>query len=221
MATLLPAAPVDVPRIVIDSNAVLDWLYFRDPRCAALAEAVTSRRVQWVASAAMRDEIEHVLARDSLGRRWPDGAASVREGWQRWATMLEQTPALAPLALRCSDEDDQKFIDLALATRAVALLSADRAVLRLARRASACRLAAGVTRRPAARQRPYPPMCGHREGGRSHRHSRGDVALSRGNGAGAAAIRRTQTPLAPGPGANARAARPQRDLLPLGSVRPW
>ena len=141
MASLLLAVPGVVPRIVLDSNAVLDWLYFRDPRCAALAEAVTTGRVQWIASAAMRDEIEHVLARDSLGHRWPDGAASVRDGWQRWTTMVEETPALAPLTMRCSDEDDQKFIDLALATRAIALLSADRAVLRLGLRASAWGLA--------------------------------------------------------------------------------
>ena len=46
-----------------------------------------------------------------------------------------------PPTLRCSDIDDQKFIDLAVAARAVALLSADRAVLRLARRASAWGLA--------------------------------------------------------------------------------
>ena len=39
--------------------------------------------------------------------------------------------------MRCTDADDQKFIDLALGARAVALLSADRAVLRLARRAAA------------------------------------------------------------------------------------
>ena len=85
----------------------------------------------------MRDEIEHVLARGSLGTRWPDGAATVRQGWQRWATMVEATAGAAPLAMRCTDADDQKFIDLALGACAVALLSADRAVLRLARRASA------------------------------------------------------------------------------------
>jgi predicted nucleic acid-binding protein len=131
----------DVPRIVLDTNAVLDWLYFRDPRCAVLAEAVTMRRVTWIASAAMRDEIEHVLARGSLGDRWPDGAASVRDGWQRWATLVDADPPASPAALHCRDADDQKFIDLALAVRAAALLSADRAVLRLARRATAWGLA--------------------------------------------------------------------------------
>jgi predicted nucleic acid-binding protein len=83
----------------------------------------------------MREEIEHVLARGRLGSRWPNGAASVRDGWQRWATLVDEAPAPAALAMRCNDPDDQKFIDLALARRAIALLSADRAVLRLARRA--------------------------------------------------------------------------------------
>ena len=88
----------------------------------------------------MRDEIEHVLARGSLGTRWPEGSASVRAGWQRWATMVDAGPTPTPPS-PLSDGDDQKFIDLALAMRAVALLSADRAVLKLARRASAWGLA--------------------------------------------------------------------------------
>ena len=125
------------PCIVLDTNVVLDWLYFGDVRCAALAEAVTGHRVRWIASAPMRDEIEHVLERGSLGTRWPEGPATVRDGWHRWATMVEATAHAVPLAMRCTDADDQKFIDLALGARAVALLSADRAVLRLARRASA------------------------------------------------------------------------------------
>jgi len=135
------SSPDEPPCIVLDTNVVLDWLYFRDVRCAALADAVTARRVRWIASAAMRDEIEHVLDRGSLGSRWPEGPGSVRDGWQRWATMVEETPTVAPLGMRCTDADDQKFIDLALAARAVALLSGDRAVLRLARRASAWGLA--------------------------------------------------------------------------------
>ncbi len=137
----MPPASDDVPRIVLDTNAVLDWLYFRDRRCAALAQAVTTGRVRWIASTAMRDEIEHVLDRGSLGDRWPDGAASVRDGWQRWAAMVDADARAAPQALRCTDSDDQKFIDLALDVHATALLSADRAVLRLARRAIAWGLA--------------------------------------------------------------------------------
>ena len=147
-------APAGPPRIVLDTNVVLDWLYFGDPRCAAFADAVAARRVQWIANAAMRDEIEHVLERGSLGARWPDGAASVREGWHRWASMVEATPAVMPPGMRCTDADDQKFIDLALGARAAALLSADRAVLKLARRAAAW----GVAITTVAGWRLAPPL---------------------------------------------------------------
>ena len=137
MANSPATSPGGPPRIVLDTNVVLDWLYFRDPQCAVLADAVATQRVRWIASTTMRDEIEHVLERGSLSARGPDGGSTVREGWQRWATMVEATPLVTPPGMRCTDSDDQKFIDLALATRAAALLSADRAVLRLAHRATA------------------------------------------------------------------------------------
>lgn len=127
------SSPGEPPRIVLDTNVVLDWLYFRDRRCAALAEAIAARRVRWIASAAMHSEIEHVIERGSLGDKWPEGSASVLDGWQRWATMVraDERPSLS--RMRCTDPDDQKFIDLAVQIGAGALLSADRAVLRLAR----------------------------------------------------------------------------------------
>jgi predicted nucleic acid-binding protein len=46
-------------------------------------------------------------------------------------------PPSAPLNLRCSDPDDQVFLELALAHGATWLLSHDRALLRLARRTRA------------------------------------------------------------------------------------
>ncbi len=79
--TPAPEVRDDTPSIVLDTNAVLDWLYFRDPRCSTLAEAMTARRVRWIASDPMRDELERVLGRNSLGAKWADGAASVRDGW--------------------------------------------------------------------------------------------------------------------------------------------
>lgn len=127
------SSPGEPPRIVLDTNVVLDWLYFRDRSCAALAEAIAARRVRWIASAAMHSEIEHVIERGSLGDKWPEGSASVHDGWQRWATMVRADDRPSLSRMRCTDPDDQKFIDLAVQIGAGALLSADRAVLRLAR----------------------------------------------------------------------------------------
>jgi predicted nucleic acid-binding protein len=124
---------VALPRVVLDTNVVLDWLLFDDRRCAALGLAIAEARVRWIATAAMRGELAHVLASGRIRGRWPGDAESTLRGWDRWASVLE--PPLAALTTpRCTDADDQIFIDLALGAGAHALLSRDRAVLKLARR---------------------------------------------------------------------------------------
>jgi uncharacterized protein len=131
--------------LVLDTNAVLDWLVFRDPRCAALAQALESRAVQWLATPAMRAELMAVAARlgCTRGGAHAEAASEAADaGWARWAQVVPEAPALPPAqALRCSDASDQKFIDLAMGLRTRWLVSHDRAVLRLRKRA----LAAGVT----------------------------------------------------------------------------
>jgi predicted nucleic acid-binding protein len=127
--------PVLAPIVVLDTNVVLDWLLFGDPRCRNLADAIASGALRWIASEAMRAELEHVLARGIASARagHPD---RVREGWERWSIVVDAAQRPSPPALRCTDPDDQKFIDLALQSGAGALLSRDRAVLKLARRAA-------------------------------------------------------------------------------------
>jgi uncharacterized protein len=122
------------PSVVLDTNVVLDWLVFSEPSVAALADAVTCRRVRWLATAAMRDEMAHVLGRGLAAARGADPAL-VAAAWDRHCT---QRPPAPPAAahLRCTDTDDQKFIDLALASGARWLISRDRTVLKLRRRAA-------------------------------------------------------------------------------------
>jgi len=124
-----------VPAVVLDTNAVLDWLVFGHPSCAGWTERFASGSVRWLASTAMRDELAHVLGRGVAIGRTPDLAA-LWAAWERLAVPTEAV-ALAGAAtrLRCTDADDQKFIDLALGHGARWLLSRDRAVLKLARRA--------------------------------------------------------------------------------------
>jgi predicted nucleic acid-binding protein len=128
------------PILVLDTNVVLDWLVFADPRSAAAGAAIAGGLVHWLASAAMRHELERVLARGRLGARQPETDAALAQ-WDRHATMIEARAPLAQSGWRCSDPDDQKFIDLALHCGAAALLTRDRALLRLARRARAAGLA--------------------------------------------------------------------------------
>ena len=119
--------------IVLDTNIVLDlWLYL-DPATPALREALTSKRVDWVATKAMRDELERVLAYTNIVLRMQKGrlvAEDVLAEFDRFARLV-------PLADRapyvCKDLDDQKFIDLACAY-SCALVSKDKAVLTMRNR---------------------------------------------------------------------------------------
>ena len=126
--------------VVLDTNVVLDWLVFRDPSCHLLRDKVVRGSVRWLASKAMGDELAHVLSRGVVNRWAPDHETLWGE-WERHVRFLpDSTPAL-PQQLRCTDPDDQKFIDFALVHRARWLLSRDRAVLKLRKRAAVLGLA--------------------------------------------------------------------------------
>ena len=134
-AKLNPETAAGPPVVVLDTNTVLDWLVFADPRVQALAQAVEGGQLCWVACAPMRQELGHMLAHTSLARWSPDAAAALVL-FDRLAVPRD-TPTINPaIGLRCSDRDDQVFLDLALAERALWLLTHDRALLKLARRAA-------------------------------------------------------------------------------------
>ena len=123
-------------RIVLDTNVTLDWLVFENPMVLPLVAAIEQARVQWVACAAMRTELARTLDCDNLARWAPDRARALAVFDAHAVSVPEPEPATLP-ALRCSDPDDQVFIDLAVAAKARWLLTHDRALLRLARRARA------------------------------------------------------------------------------------
>ncbi len=82
----------------------------------------------------MRDELAEVLARGLLGLRWNARWEDLQPHWSLWVTPVME-PAECPIYFpRCTDEDDQIFIDLALSQQARWLITRDRAVLKLAAR---------------------------------------------------------------------------------------
>ncbi|WP_082524588.1 putative toxin-antitoxin system toxin component, PIN family [Pseudorhodoferax sp. Leaf274] len=121
--------PADASRaVVLDTNVALDLLLFQDPGTAALQEALQQGRLRWLVLPGMRAEFvrvldyPHLLAwRQAHGR----SAKAALAAFDAHSCTVEPVPACA---VRCSDPDDQPFIDLAVAHRAL-LLSKDRAVL--------------------------------------------------------------------------------------------
>jgi putative PIN family toxin of toxin-antitoxin system len=137
------AAVDGVGQIILDTNIVLDLLVFADIATIPLRDALQAGRLQWIATAPMRDELARVLAYPQIVKRLQFYGLSAEQVLQA-RDVLVQTVEVAPKAsVTCKDPDDQKFIDLAVAQRCL-VLSKDQAVLCMAKRLLALGAAAQV-----------------------------------------------------------------------------
>jgi putative PIN family toxin of toxin-antitoxin system len=123
------------PKVVLDTNTVLDWLVFGDPGCVELSRRILQRQVVWHATMAMRNELAHVLPRAAFARWQPD-IDRVLTCFGQHARLVDNAEGAVPAQVpTCKDPDDQKFIDLACMIGARWLFTRDRALLDLARSA--------------------------------------------------------------------------------------
>jgi putative PIN family toxin of toxin-antitoxin system len=121
------------PRVVLDTNVCLDLFFFRDPRCQALAQALTEGRVQAVSRADCHAEWLRVLTYPDLpitdaGRQQ---AMAAYDAHLSFPDLEEKLDVDLP---RCRDPDDQMFLEVALTAGAGALVTKDNELLRLASR---------------------------------------------------------------------------------------
>jgi len=122
--------------LVLDTNIVLDVFVFADEAARPLRPALEAGRLRWLATTAMREELARVLAYPQIVPRlayYQLAAQDVLAAFDRHAECVDAPPKVP---LTCSDPDDQKFIDLAVARQAW-LLSKDRAVLSMRKRLAA------------------------------------------------------------------------------------
>ncbi len=122
--------------LVLDTNIVLDLLVFRDPATGSLADALANPDVIWITTPAMRLELLRVLAYPKIVSRLLTHGQNPDAVLARYDQLSRMLAAAVPSAVRCTDLDDQVFIDLAVAHGAL-LLSKDRQVLRLRKRLAA------------------------------------------------------------------------------------
>jgi len=119
--------------VVIDTNIVLDIWVYKDPATPPLLQALKEGELRWLVTPPMREELLRVLDYPHIAQRRARDGVSAQDVLAHFDG-LAQMQAVAPKApYVCKDEDDQKFIDLAVAHQAL-LLSKDRQVLRLTNR---------------------------------------------------------------------------------------
>lgn len=123
------------PKLVLDTNVCLDLFVFRDPRWNALMEAIESGSVCAITRSDCRAEWLAVLNYPRLKLNdAAQAACAARFDALIGCKAKPEIEPLRPLLPKCSDGDDQKFLELAFDEKADVLISKDKAVLKLARR---------------------------------------------------------------------------------------
>jgi putative PIN family toxin of toxin-antitoxin system len=137
--------------LVIDTNVVLDLFVYEDPATVPLRLALADAQTRWLATDVMREELRRVLAYPQVIKRLEARALSADAVLAAFDARVHVADTAPKASYTCKDSDDQKFIDLAAAHRAV-LLSKDKAVLSMAKRLA--KLGVSVSRQwaPAATQ---------------------------------------------------------------------
>ena len=119
--------------VVLDTNIVLVLFVFGDLAAQALKSAVITGQLQWLATEAMRVELERVLTYPQVAKRLTRDGVAAAEVLLAFDTHARIVAAASKAPVTCSDADDQIFIDLAVAHKTW-LLSKDQAILCMRKR---------------------------------------------------------------------------------------
>lgn len=121
-----------LPRVVVDTNVMLDIEYWRDKAAAPLARALAEGRVEAIVDEEVLREYAEVLDRPAFGLE-PERVDEILERWARDAERIKEADVKQTadaLTVRCKDPLDQKFLVLAVAGKADLLFTKDKLVLK-------------------------------------------------------------------------------------------
>lgn len=119
-------------QVVIDTNVCLDLFVFNDPRWVLLLSGLKDGSIKAITREDCRQEWLAVL-------HYPHLPISDASRAQTITTFDELITCIAPiqkhiLLPKCSDKDDQKFMEIACDAEAETLITKDKALLKLARK---------------------------------------------------------------------------------------
>jgi putative PIN family toxin of toxin-antitoxin system len=121
-------------RVVLDTNVLVSLYVFGDSRFAPLRARIESGEWQAISNDACFEEFRRVLGYAMFTLTEPQQEAALA-AYGAVATQFAEPPTVAAAPLpRCADRDDQKFLELARDSSADWLVTADKALLKLARR---------------------------------------------------------------------------------------
>ena len=117
------------PRLVLDTNVILDLLVFKDPTAEPIRLLLNAKLVDAVRSEASMLELIDLIHRTTF-KISQEEQDSILQTWE-CATRLLENAAIESAPFTCRDLDDQIFLDMAYSIRPALLLSKDLLVLEL------------------------------------------------------------------------------------------
>ena len=117
------------PRLVLDTNVILDLLVFQDPAAEVVRMALDAKLVDAVRSEASMLELVDVIQRP-IFKLSQQEQEMILQAWESLTRLLENT-AIESAPFICRDLDDQIFLDMAYSIRPAVLFSKDLRVLEL------------------------------------------------------------------------------------------
>lgn len=138
-------------RLVLDTNVVLDLLYWCDPASTTLLEALNNGSARALTDRRCYEELLHVLRIDRFSLE-PAAQQALARRYRELCQWHETATIPARSLPRCKDPDDQKFIELAQAASADLLVTKDKALLAIGRRRQALGRLAIVAPEAASRR---------------------------------------------------------------------
>jgi putative PIN family toxin of toxin-antitoxin system len=117
------------PRLVLDTNVILDLLVFKDPSTNPIRLLLDAKLVDAVRTPASMEELIDVIQRPSF-KLSEEQQQAILKSWESSSRLLENT-TIKPAPFTCRDQDDQIFLDMAYSLRPALLLSKDLRVLEL------------------------------------------------------------------------------------------
>ena len=117
------------PRLILDTNVILDLLVFKDPSAEPIRILLDAKRVDAVRSEASMLELIDVIQRPAF-KLSREEQEIILQAWESNTRLLENA-VIEGAPFTCRDLDDQIFINMAYSIRPALLLSKDLRVLEL------------------------------------------------------------------------------------------
>jgi len=118
-------------RIIVDTNILLDIIYFEDPHVEDLKKAIENGSVEAWSCPLIWDEFLDVMRRPAFYENEEIHQIKINKAVKYFQFEAGTIP---PSPYKCRDPDDQIFIDLAVIKAPCWLISRDLEVLKLAKK---------------------------------------------------------------------------------------